>query len=118
MKKSSANDRVRLLHMLDAAQKAFEFSAGLTRTVFERDHLRQFALARAVEIIGEAVNNITDDFQAKHPQIAWAEIKSMRHRLAHAYFDINLDILWVAIQDELPPLVEELQKIVPADDEL
>ena len=80
--------------------------------------MRQFALARAVEIIGEAANNITDDFQAKHPQIAWAEIKSMRHRLVHAYFDFNLDILWVATQDELPPLVEDLQKIVPEDDEL
>lgn len=101
MKKSSANDRARLMHMLDAAQKAM-----------------QFALARAVEVFGEAANNITDDFQAKHPQIAWTEIKGMRHRLAHAYFDINPDVLWVAVQDELPPLVKELQKIVPANNEL
>ncbi len=118
MKKSSANDRVRLLHMLDAAHKAIQFASGSSRAAFERDHLRQFAIARAVEIIGEAANNITDDFQAAHPQIAWAEIKGMRNRLAHAYFDINLEILWVAVQDELPPLVEELQKIVPENDQL
>ncbi len=118
MKKSSANDRIRLMHMLDAAQRAIQFVAGLKRDAFQKDDLRQFAVTRAVEIIGEAASNVTDDCQKEHPQIDWAEIKGMRNRLAHAYFDINLDVLWVAVQDEIPRLVEELQKIVPEDNQL
>ena len=81
MKKSSNNDRVRLTHMLDAAQKAIQFSDKLTLNDLEYDELRQFALARAVEIIGETANNLTEEFKAAHPQIPWANITGMRHRL-------------------------------------
>jgi len=74
--------------------------------------LRQYALARAVEVVGEAASNVTDAFQATNPQIAWAQIKGMRNRLAHAYFDINLDVLWYAVTVEMPALVQQLQTIV------
>ena len=112
MRKSKENDRVRLLHMVEAAQHASEFADGLTRSAFERDLLRQYALARAVEVVGEAASNVTDELQEKHPHIAWAEIKGMRIRLAHAYFDINLDVLWHAVTVELPTLAGQLQVII------
>ncbi|MDE2854965.1 MAG: DUF86 domain-containing protein [Chloroflexota bacterium] len=98
--------------MLDAAQHAGEFANGLTRSTFERDLLRQYALARAVEVVGESASNVTEELQTKHPHIAWAEIKGMRNRLAHAYFDINLDVLWRAVTVELPTLEEQLQVII------
>ena len=98
--------------MLDAAQHASEFAVGLTRSTFENDSLRQYALARAVEVVGEAASNVTDEFQAKHPQVAWAQLKGMRIRLAHAYFDINRDVLWRAVTVEFPVLIRQLQLIV------
>ena len=112
MRKSRENDRARLLHMLEAAQHASEFSAGLNRSALENDHLRQYALARADEVVGEAATNVTDEFQAKNPQIAWADLKGMRIRLAHVYFDINLDVLWRTVTVEFPLLVQQLQAIV------
>lgn len=102
--------------MLEASQHASEFSVGLTRSRLEHNILRQYALARAVEVVGEAASNVTEEFQTKHPQVAWAKIKGMRIRLAHAYFDINLDVLWHAVTVELPALVKQLQTIV--DDHL
>ena len=98
--------------MLEAAQHASEFAVGLTRSTFEHDTLRQYALARAVEVVGEAASNVTEEFQAKHTQVAWAKIKGMRIRLAHAYFDINLDVLWYTVTVEFPALVQQLQAIV------
>lgn len=98
--------------MLEAAQHASEFAVGLTRSTFEHDMLRQYALARAVEVVGEAASNVTEEFQAKHPEVAWAKIKGMRIRLAHAYFDINLDVLWYTVTVEFPALVQQLQAIV------
>ena len=97
--------------MLEAAQHASEFAAGLTRLAFEHDTLRQYALARAVEVVGEAASNVTEEFQTKHSHVAWAEIRGMRNRLAHAYFDINLDVLWHAVTVELPTLEQQLHAI-------
>ena len=115
MKKSRENDRVRLFHMLDAARHAGEFAVGMTRSSLEQDILRQYALARAVEVVGEAARNITDECQMKYSQVAWAEIKGMRNRLAHAYFDVNLDVLWHAVTVEMPALVQQLEDIIDDD---
>ena len=62
MKRCRRNDRTRILHMLEAAQHASEFAVGLIRSTFEHDTLRQYALARAVEVVGEAASNVTEEF--------------------------------------------------------
>ncbi len=116
MKKTSANDLVRLKHMLDAAQKAEVFSVGMNPTDPEYDEVRQYALVRAVEIVGEAANNITDEFKAKYSDIPWAKIVGMRHRLVHAYFEVDMDVLWSAIHEEMPPLVAALRDILNSDE--
>ncbi len=117
MKKSPENDRGRLTHMLEAAQEAHQFSIGHTRTTLENNRLLQLALVKAVEIVGEAASQITDEFQAKHTQIPWAQIRGRRHRLVHAYYDIDLAVLWDTVSEALPPLIAELQQIISSDDE-
>ena len=64
----------------------------MTLTDLEHDHIRQFALARAIEIVGEAANYVTDEFKAAHPQIAWKRITYLRNRLIHAYFKTDTDV--------------------------
>ncbi|MCB9122436.1 MAG: DUF86 domain-containing protein [Caldilineaceae bacterium] len=105
----SDEDRVRLQHMLDAAEEAMSFAAGQMRADLDYDRKLVLALVKDIEIIGEAAFRIAPAVQEEMPDIPWDDIVGMRHRLVHAYFDINLDILWRTVQDDLPPLVVLLQ---------
>ena len=107
-----SEDRIRLRHMLDAARQAQSFAKGETRGSLETDRKLVFALLKAVEVIGEAASQITKDTRKSLPLIPWADIVGMRHRLIHAYFDINLDILWNTIVKDLPPLIRVLEEIL------
>ena len=104
------SDVVRLRHMLDAAREAMRFTRGKQREDLNTDRLLVFGLVKAMEIIGEAAWQISDETRAQLPQIPWTDIIGMRHRLVHAYFDINLDILGRTLQEDLPPLIAALEK--------
>lgn len=69
------------------------------------------AIIRELEIIGEAGNMISEDFKIKHSQIPWKDLIGMRNRLIHAYFDVNLDIVWKTVSEDVPDLLKEFQKI-------
>ncbi len=73
-----------------------------------------FALMKDVEILGEAASRISKDAQSSAPEIPWANIIGMRNRLIHAYFDINLDILWQTVSKDLPELAAALKKSMAA----
>ena len=70
------------------------------------------SLVKLVEIVGEAANQVTDRGRAQIQDIPWADIVGMRNRLVHAYFDINLEILWRTVQFDLPPLVAVLERVL------
>jgi uncharacterized protein with HEPN domain len=103
-------DEIRLAHMLDAAEQALAFAHGRSRAELDKDLMLVFALVKAIEIVGEAASQVTKTTRDRHSQIPWTEIIGMRHRLIHAYFDINLDILWQTIQQDLPSLRAELHQ--------
>ena len=67
------------------------------------------------EIVGEAAYQVSQATRNSLPGIPWEDIIGMRHRLVHAYFDINLDILWQTLQNDLPPLVVELERALPEE---
>lgn len=69
------------------------------------------AIIRELEIIGEAVNMLSENFQNKHQHIPWKDMIGMRNRLIHAYFDINLDIVWETVTVDIPVLFRDIQKI-------
>ncbi len=104
-----------LLDMLLAARRAVGFAAPLTFPEFEDDHLHQLAILKAVETIGEAASRISQETKARHPEIPWTEIIGLRNRLVHAYFAIQLDIVWQIVQDDLPPLIKQLEPLVPPE---
>jgi uncharacterized protein with HEPN domain len=102
------DDLIRLRHMSEAANEALDFARNRTRDDLEDDRLLVLGLVKAIEIIGEAAYQTSEDTRSSLPQLPWMEIIGIRHRLVHAYFDINLDILWHTVQDDLPPLAAAL----------
>lgn len=97
--------------MADAAADALGFVAGRSRADLDSDRMLLFALARAIEIIGEAASRISPETRAAHADIPWAAIVGMRNRIVHAYFDIDPDIVWVAVKQEIPALLGQLRRI-------
>ena len=110
-------DDALLLDMLLSARHAVGSAAPLTFSEFENDDLHQLAILKAVEIIGEAASRISEETKAKHPDISWTEIIGMRNRFVHAGFAIQRDILWRTVQDDLPPLIAQLEALVPPEPE-
>lgn len=109
------DDVVRLRHMLDAAREAIEFAADTSREDLDRDRKLTLALVKDIEIIGEAAYQTSEETRRQLTNIAWEDIIGMRHRLVHAYFDINLNILWQTVMNDLPPLIEALRNALGED---
>jgi uncharacterized protein with HEPN domain len=105
-------DLVLIRHMLDSAREALAFAAGSTGARLGADRMLALALVRCVEIIGEAASRVSDETRATLPAIPWASIVGMRNRLVHAYYDVDSEVLWRTIVDDLPPLVAELEAVV------
>ncbi|UCF95099.1 MAG: DUF86 domain-containing protein [Desulfobacterales bacterium] len=108
------NDLIRLRHMLDAAKEAKSFVRGKDRKDLHTDRQLALALVKSIEIIGEAASKVSDKCRDDLPQIPWRSIIGMRNRLIHAYFDINRDILWMTVIEDLPPLISQLEGIIKA----
>jgi|BarGraIncu00222A_1022003.scaffolds.fasta_scaffold104047_1 uncharacterized protein with HEPN domain len=96
--------------MRDAAREAAGFIAKRSRQDLAADRQLTLALVKEVEIIGEAAGRISDDVRVAVPAIPWVDVIGMRNRLVHVYFDIDLDRLWDTVQQDLPPLAEELER--------
>lgn len=108
-------------HIEQSASDAREFVNGLAKDDFLADKRTQQAVTMSLVIIGEAVTKVMDgyaDFVEKHEQIPWRNMRGMRNRIAHGYFDINLDLVWETVQTELPELLKQLPAVrQDADDE-
>jgi uncharacterized protein with HEPN domain len=104
------DDAIRLQHMLEAARYALSFIAGKDRSDLDSDKMLVLALVKSIEIIGEAASKVSLEGRATWAGLPWQDIVAMRNRLIHAYFDINLDIVWSTLTQDLPPLVAELEK--------
>ncbi|MFW6157947.1 MAG: DUF86 domain-containing protein [Planctomycetota bacterium] len=103
---------VRLQHMLDYAREAVQMAEGRTRADLGRDRLLNLSLVRLLEMVGEAAARVPRDCRERWSGIPWPEIVGLRNRLIHGYDDVDLDILWTIIQDDLPPLIAELSRIL------
>lgn len=108
-------DTIRLQHMFDASREAISFIKNKNRKSLYADRKLVLALMKSIEIIGEAANKILKSKQDDMPEIPWVEIVGMRNRLIHAYFDINLDILWKTVIEDLPDLVKKLEIILTTE---
>ena len=109
---SRHNDRVSLLDMLNHAEEAVALLDDSSLNNLAENRVMELALRKLVEIVGEAANRTSLTTQQRYPEIPWPEIIGMRNRLIHGYDDISLDRLWDTINNELPPLIEQLRSIL------
>jgi uncharacterized protein with HEPN domain len=101
--------------MRDAAREAMAFTAGRQRSHLDDDRMLVLALVKAIEIIGEAASQVGQSTRDTLPAIPWPSIVAMRHRLVHAYFDINLDTVWNTVIEDLPPLLSQIEEALSGE---
>ena len=104
-----------LTHMRDAAALAQSYVEGMTQPAFAVDTRTQQAVIMNLVIIGELATKMIKDhsgFIAQHPNIPWASMKGMRNRIAHGYFEINLDVVWDTVKTALPQLRQQLTDVL------
>jgi len=101
--------------MWEAAQEAVGYARGRTREDLETDRPLTHSLVRCLEIIGEASNRVSPECRKANPRIQWDDMVGMRNRLIHAYFDVDLNIVWRTVNEELPQLIAELEPILAGE---
>ena len=106
------SDDARVRHMLDAANEAVLYCSGKTERGLEDDRPLQCLLIRSLEVIGEAASRTSQASRERHPGLPLRRMIGIRNRLIHAYFDIDVGIIWQTATEELPDLIEQLQTIV------
>ncbi len=104
-------DRERLLHMREAAREACGYVAGLHEEDFRSSSLVQRGVQHCLFIIGEAAAQTSDATREQFPEIEWDVMRGLRNRLAHAYFAIDLQVIWKTATVDLPRLLEDLERI-------
>ena len=104
-----------LLDILASAWMARTYVEGVTIHEFLRDTKLQDSVVRRIEIIGEAAGRISSAFREENPEIPWNEIRGMRNRMIHAYDDIDMDIVWETVQQDIPRLISQLERLAPPE---
>jgi uncharacterized protein with HEPN domain len=104
-------DRLFLGHILEAVA-AIESFTPEGRAYFMADRKTQSAVVRQIEIIGEAVKNLSADLIANESVVPWRQIAGTRDRLIHAYFKVDLDAVWAMVEQDLPSLKENARRML------
>jgi uncharacterized protein with HEPN domain len=105
------DDRVYLTHIHEALGDIATYT-GAGRDVFLADRMRQDATLRKLEVIGQAVKNLSDAAKSRQPHIPWKQIAGMRDKVIHDYFGVNLEIVWAVVEKELPKLAQAVQALL------
>ena len=84
----------------------------MTKQQLLEDSLHLHATAYNVQIIGEAVYKLTNEYKSSHSETPWRMIEKMRHILVHDYFAVDVDIMWLVIEDDIPVLKQQVEKYI------
>lgn len=106
-------------HIQQAAADACSFIDGLSKEDFLADKRTQSAVVMCLVVIGEAATKVMDrypEFTDRHLAVPWRNMRGMRNRIAHGYFEINLDVVWETVKAALPELLERLRAVREGDD--
>jgi len=103
--------RIYLLHIRDAIEQIFSYTQAGKEAFFAEPKTRD-AVVRNLEIIGEAVKNLPEDFKAKHSDIPWKRMAGMRDKMIHEYFGVNFKLVWESVDRDLPVLKQKIETIL------
>jgi uncharacterized protein with HEPN domain len=106
------DDTARLGHIYDAICAIETYVNGVEKTAFLNNNMMQDAVMRQIEIIGEAAGRISDELQEKHPGLPWLEMRAIRNKIVHDYLEINTDIIWDTVHNDLPTLKVQVRKLL------
>jgi uncharacterized protein with HEPN domain len=98
--------------MLDAMEKAELAVSGVDYDRFANDFMINFVVVRALEIVGEAAKRLSPEFRAQYPAVPWKKMAGMRDRIIHGYDNVNLNIVWQVVQEDIPHVRPHLQQIL------
>jgi uncharacterized protein with HEPN domain len=101
-----------LRDILDATEKAHRFIVGMDFDAFRSDDKTTFAVIRALEIIGEAVKSVPEDVRARFPGVEWRAAAGMRDKLTHAYFGVDLEVVWRTVKEVLPGFRTDVARVL------
>ena len=104
--------RDRIRDILDAIAEIQQFTRGMDYETFKEDDKSIRAVEMNFIIIGEAANQIPDEIEEKYTTIPWTLMRAMRNRIVHVYFKIDEKLMWDTVQNDLPPLILELKKLL------
>ena len=109
MKAGDMTDGVFLIHIVDASQETIDFTAGLDLEKFQGTNLLIRAVTSSFEIAGEATKNLTNEFRAAHPEVAWRDMAGFRDVLIHGYFGIDETQLWKGAKEFAPDVIAKIK---------
>ena len=104
-----------LQDILDCVKNIDRYTNGLDHEAFEKDRKTIDAVVRNLEIIGEAANSLPTSYREGHGEIEWPQIVGLRNRIIHEYFDVDLDIIWFIIENELAQLKTKIEKLLACE---
>ena len=105
------DDSVYLAHIIDAIQQIHAYTVGMDFAEFRNVRMAQDAVIRQFEIIGEAAKNLSSEFRSRNDGIPWKDLAGFRDKLIHQYFGVDLATVWRSVEDDLPVLLAELERI-------
>lgn len=104
--------QILLQHVLESIEWIEKDVKSFSEDEFFEDVPIQDAVVRRIEIIGEAVRNLPSDFKQANPETPWQDIADMRNKLIHEYFDVDLELVWEVVKNDLPPFKEQVKELL------
>ncbi len=98
--------------VLDAIRRIDGYLHSVSKEAFLENQMMQDAVMHQIEIIGEASNSVSDEFQDEHPKLPWMQMRAMRNKIVHDYREINLDVIWDTAMNDLPAVKLQVQKML------
>ena len=105
-------DAIYLGDILDAIRRIESYTAGVKKKEFIEHFMMQDAVMRQIEIIGEASNSVSEEFQEQHSELPWFQMRGIRNKIVHEYRGINLQVIWDTVKNDLPMLKKQVQGIL------
>lgn len=105
-------DKIRIQHMIDAADEALKFAENKTIDDFRNNRMLVLSIVKDIEIIGEAASKISPPTKERFNDIPWKDIVGMRNRLIHGYFDVDIRVIKQTVDNDIPQLLAQLKDIL------